>query len=108
MKKPEDLTKQRAENLSKETLQKFFEMVSGVFGENGLTSAPDAADRIFNCDETGCTTNPNQKKMFFKKTSKDNFLMTSTCGKAMFTILFAGCASGEYLPPLVVYKVGQL
>ena len=41
--------------------------------------------------------------LFFKKPSKDSYLLTPTCGKAMYTVLACGSASSEYLPPLVVY-----
>ena len=43
----------------------------------------------FIIDETGCSTDPTGKKMFFKKSSKENYLMTPNCGKAMYTILVA-------------------
>ena len=61
---------------------------------------------IFNTDETGCLTDPNKQRLFFKKSYKDSYLLITTCGKSMYTTLVCRSASGEYLPlpPFVVYK----
>ena len=42
--------------------------------------------------------------MFFKKSSKDRYLLTPTSGKAMYTVLVCGSASGLFMSPLVVFK----
>ena len=78
-------------------------MYFNVLNENGFFN-DDSAQQIFNADETGCSTDPNKCRLFFKKSSKDSCLLTPTCGKAMYTVLVCGSASGEYLPPLFVYK----
>ena len=104
MRKPEVLTKARAENLNEVTLKSFFDMYQKVLSENGFFQSENAADRIFNADESGFATDPNKRKMFFKKSSRDSYLLSPTCGKAMYTVLVCGSASGIYLPPLVVYK----
>ena len=82
LRKPELLTKARAENLNQETLGKFFDMFHDVLSAENFFEDPNAADRIFNADETGFATDPNRRKMFFKKSSKDSYLLTPTCGKA--------------------------
>ena len=46
--------------------------------------------------------------MFFKKLSRDAYMITSTCGKAMYTVSATGNAAGEYMPPLVLYKAQYL
>ena len=61
-----------------------------------------------NADESGFSTNLNQKKTFFKKSSRDAYMITPTCGKAIYTVLATGNAAGEYMPPLVVYKAQYL
>ena len=53
-------------------------------------------------------TSPNQRKLFFKKSARDAYLKTPTCGKAMYTVLAAGNAAGEYLESLVVYEAVHL
>ena len=76
--KPEVLTKARAASLSVPTLDKFFNLLLEVYSENGLLDADDAPERIYNCDETGCNTDPTSKKMFFKKSSKEAYMMDDT------------------------------
>ena len=64
----------------------------------------DSADRIFNADETGLSTDPNERKLFFKKSLRDSYILTPTSGKSTYTVLVCGSASGVYLPPRIVYK----
>ena len=72
MKKSEVLTLAQAKNLSDDVTTNFFELVHNSFQENDMLSANDAANRIFNCDKTGCSTDPNKKKLFFSKSEKDS------------------------------------
>ena len=72
MKKPEVLTLARVKNLSDDVTTTFFELVHNSFQENDMFGADDAANRIFNCDKTGCSTDPNKKKLFFSKSEKDS------------------------------------
>ena len=108
LKKPEVLTKKRSENLSKKNLDAFFEMVKMQYESDGLLddfyAGEDVSMRIFNLDETGCSTNPTGQKLFFSRKSKQAYMLTPTCGKAMYTVLFTGNANGDYLAPFVVYK----
>ena len=104
LRKPEVLTKARAKCLNEETLTSFFNMYFNALNENGFFNDDNSAQRIFNANETGCSTDPNKCRLFFKRSSKDSYLLTPTCGKAMYTVLVCVSASGEYLPPLVEYK----
>ena len=107
-KKPEILRKKRSDNMSKENLNHFYDMVTKVYQETGLSDAADAAERIYNLDETGFNTNPCAKKLFFPKQARDAYMLTPNYRKTMYTVLFAGNAAGEYVPPMVVYKVKSL
>lgn len=73
-----------------------------MLNSNGFLADADEADCIFHADESGFSTDPNQRKMFFKKSSKDRYLLTPTSGKAMYTVLVCGSASGLFMSPLVV------
>ncbi len=106
--KPEIVSKARAENLTAETFKSFFALVESVYQEAGLFNDHEAEHRIFNIDESGFNTNPNQRKLYFKKSAKDAYRKTPPCGKAMYTVLAAGNAAGDYLEPLVVYKAVHL
>ncbi|XP_065653039.1 uncharacterized protein LOC136080350 [Hydra vulgaris] len=89
--KPELLTKARANDLSLKTLTDFFE--------------PHC---IFNLDETGLRTDPTAGKIFVRKTSKTAYYIAPSCGKSMYTVLFCGSANGQCLLPFVVYKAIHL
>eukprot|EP00794_Sanderia_malayensis_P019805 gene19805-21745_t len=64
----------------------------------------DLASRIYNCDETGLSTNAISKKVFISKKNRDAYLETPCAGKSMYTVFFCISAARRYLPPFVVYK----
>ena len=47
-------------------------MYKTALEDSGIATyeADDASGRVFNTDETGMGTNPNQRKLFFKKGAK--------------------------------------
>ena len=83
-------------------------MIEKTYQENDLLTSDSLKECIFNTDESGFNTNPNQRRMFFKKSAKDAYLITPTAGKAMYTVLVTGNAAGDFLPPLIVYKATHL
>jgi hypothetical protein len=99
--KGELVSTSRAKAVSEETLTNFFCMVENVYEEYGFAEHPE---RIFNCDETGFSTDEKSKKCFFEKGTKFTPSLNPSEGKAMFTVLFCGSADAKMLPPLVVYK----
>ena len=104
LRKPEILTKVRDESINQKTLDNFFDMLHKILNSNGFLVDADAADCIFNADESEFSKDSNQKKIFFKKSSKDIYLLTPTTGKAMYTVFVCDSASGFFMPPLDVYK----
>lgn len=99
--KPELLTKARIEGLSEGVLCDFFEMYEKVISDNNLQNSPE---RLFNLDETGLNTDPRHKGVFVDKKLRSAYLNASSCGKAMYSVLFCCSAAGQFLPPLVIYK----
>ena len=77
--KPELLTKARAHSFSIKALDTFFDILADVYSQSDPLVAEDAAERIFNCDKTECSTDPPGIKMLFKESSKENYLMTPNC-----------------------------
>eukprot|EP00794_Sanderia_malayensis_P019810 gene19810-21750_t len=69
--KQEILTKGRAERLTNEVVDSFFNMVEKVIKDNNLEGAPDLAKKLHNCDEAGLLTNPVSKKVFIPKREKN-------------------------------------
>lgn len=99
--KPELLTKARANDLSFEVVNCFFDMYSNLLSQNNLENAPD---RIFNLDEVGLGTDFRASKVFVHKKDRNAYLKSPDAGKAMYTVLFCVSATGNFLPPLTVYK----
>ena len=69
-----------------------------------ILEADDTSSRIFNTDETGMGTNPNQRQLFFKKGAKNVYLQIPNEDKSMYAILICSSADGTSLDPLIVYK----
>ena len=74
-----------------------------MFKENVMLSADDPAQRIFNCDETDCSIDPN-KKLFFTKSEKDSYLLIPNSDKVMYTVLLVWLEAEQFLPLCISYK----
>ena len=75
--------------------------------EDIMTEKNIVPSSIYNLDETGLNTDP-RSKVFVPRRSRDAYLMSTTGGKTMYSIMFCVPATGKYLPPFVVYKALQL
>ena len=108
MRKPEIISKSRDENLTADTLDKFFEMIRSIYNDKRIFEDANTAKRMYNTNDSGFSTNANQKKMFLKKSSSDAYMVTPTYGKSMHSVLATVDVSSEYMPPLFVYKAQYL
>ena len=99
--KPELLTKQRAEGLTKETMEKFFDMYEKVLRKNDLLSSPE---RIYNIDETALNTDPRSSKVLVRRTNKTSYLKSASGGKTCYTALFCCSVTGNYVCPMIIYR----
>uniref|UniRef100_A0A0K2TNF2 Jerky protein homologlike [Hydra vulgaris] n=1 Tax=Lepeophtheirus salmonis TaxID=72036 RepID=A0A0K2TNF2_LEPSM len=97
--KPELLTRARAEGLSEGVINLFFDHYINLLKDNGLNESPH---RIFNLDETGLTTDPRSQKVFIKRGS--SYLQSATSGKFYHSVLFCASASGKCMHPFTIYK----
>ena len=104
--KPETLTTHRANHMTRDICDNFFELWKKVLVDN--TMKENCADRIFNLDETGLNTSSSSRLVYTKKGARDAYLKAPDAGKTMYSVLFCGSASGVYLPPMVVYKSKNL
>ena len=104
VRKPEILTKGRAEGLTNNVVSSFFDMLEAAIEDAGMKDSPDLAERLHNCDEAGLATNPVNKKVFIPKNEKNAYLRAAGAGKTSYSILFCISATGKICPPFVVYK----
>ena len=79
----------------------FFEIVTNLVNELGVAELPN---RFYDLDDVGLALDPKARKCFYHKGVKNAQFLVPTEGKAMFTVLFCGNASDQYLPPYIVYK----
>lgn len=83
-----------------EAISEYFERL-----ETHLHSVPPS--NILNYDETNLSDDPGRKRCIFRRGTKyPERILNST--KAAISIMFAATASGELLPPYVVYKAERL
>ncbi|KAJ8928138.1 hypothetical protein NQ314_019318 [Rhamnusium bicolor] len=100
-------TNRQCQNIKKTRAAKTEQDMTDDFAnleENLMDISPD---RILNYDETNLSDEPGTKKCLFKRGTKYperalNF--TKSC----ISIIFAATASGEVLPPYLVYKAERL
>ena len=97
--KPELLTKARSDGLSEHVVTMFYSLLEEEIREKNI-----APESIYILNETGLNTDPQAKKVFVPRSSRDAYLKSATCGKAMYSVMFCVSATGNYLPPFVVYK----
>uniref|UniRef100_A0A8D8XY63 DDE-1 domain-containing protein n=2 Tax=Cacopsylla melanoneura TaxID=428564 RepID=A0A8D8XY63_9HEMI len=64
-------------------------------------------ENIFNYDETNLTDDPGSKRCVVKRGTKYPTLIRNS-SKTSISIMMAGSATGELLPPFVVYKSTRL
>jgi len=102
LRKTETLTTARARSLSKDTIEKFFNIIKESYEKYGLNNHPE---RIYNLDETGLNTDSSGSKCYFRKGARTTNILNPTCGKGTYTVLVCANADGSHLlPPFVVYK----
>ena len=102
--KPQHLSRKRAEGVNEEIVQAFFEKVETLLRETGLLYSSDLSERIWNCDESGLCNAVTRGKILAKKGSHWVHDTAGGSGRSYTTIHGCGSASGIRLPPFVVYK----
>ena len=85
--KPQHLPRQRAQSATEEVISSFFERVKDLFEKTGLVSAPDLANRIWNCDETGFCTAVASKSVLSRRGAKEVHETAGGSGRDFITVL---------------------
>lgn len=107
IKRHRDLTVRLASNIKRKRAEVSDTVINEYFAN--LTGELHGVDpgSIWNYDETNLTDEPGQKKVIMKRGCKyPERVMNST--KSSTSLMFCGNATGELLPPYVVYKADCL
>ncbi|XP_050557910.1 uncharacterized protein LOC118277956 [Spodoptera frugiperda] len=99
IRKPESTSAARAAGFNKEVVDQFFTFLGNIYDEHHLTP-----DRIYNCDETGISVVPKTKsKIIARRGRKQVGALTSAERGATITVEICFSASGQYMPPMMVF-----
>lgn len=95
---PEATSMARATAFNKTTVGEFFGNLSEVMKKNAFLP-----DRIFNMDETGCTTVQKPKQVLARQGQKQVGSITSGERGELTTVVCTVSASGNHLPPMMIF-----
>ncbi|CAK1582112.1 unnamed protein product [Parnassius mnemosyne] len=99
IRQPESTSSARAAGFNKQVVDQFFNFLGNVYDEHHLTP-----DRIYNCDETGISVVPKTKsKIIARKGRKQVGAITSAERGTTITVEICFSASGNFMPPMMVY-----
>ena len=110
VRKPEHLSKKRAEGVTQKVVDHWIELVQKVFKKNGLDELleDEIANRLWNADETGLCLDATSTKVLARRGAKSVYEIGGGSGREFITVLGCGSADGIKLPPFVVYKAKNL
>jgi hypothetical protein len=99
IRKPESTSAARAAGFNKQAVEQFFNFLGNVYDEHKFSP-----DRIYNCDETGVSVVPKTKsKIIAQKGRKQVGSITSAERGTTITVEICFSASGQYMPPMMVF-----
>ena len=103
--KPQHLSKKRAQAGNSEVINAWFNKLDEVFANAGLDPYdPQVQCRLWNCDETAFCTSPVANKILARRGSRAVHEIGGGSGHQYITVHCCGSASGERLPPFILYK----
>ena len=103
--KPQHLSTRRAEAANEDTVNGFFNQLESSLAEVGLDAVdPELPNRLWNCDETAFCTSSTSKKVLCKRGVRSLHEVGGGTGREHITIHICCSASGQRLPPFVLYK----
>ena len=87
-------------------------MIKDIINEHFENLVVELADipreRIYNYDETNVTDDPGSKTVIVRRGHGHRVERKQDHSKQSTSVMFAGNAVGDYLPPMVVYKAQNL
>jgi hypothetical protein len=103
--KASSLQANRAQTISKECVDEFYQLVQKKMDDLNLHYKPH---NIYNLDEAAFTGIRNNKKIVVKKGTKNPVNLCGNTEKTSYTVLNCCNAAGGYVPPYVVYKSEEI
>ena len=94
----------RMDALSKKNLESYFELLKSVYDKYDFYCHPEA---IYNMDETGVPLEPHPPKFVARRGQKKVRYRTSGT-KGQITVIGCGSATGQVLPPFIIFAAKQL
>lgn len=101
LKRPEQLQQRRAEAADPFIIDDFYQKIERVIRRENLENYPEL---IFNCDETGFATDPSKIKAIGEKGKKSFYRRVGGTGRENISVHCCVSASGNVLPPLIIFK----
>ena len=104
--KPQHLPANRATALTEGAINAWIMKVKAMVNEAGLgdLTTEELAQRMWNCDETAFATDVASKRVLARRGERNVHETGGVSGREYITVLGCGSASGERLPPYVLYK----
>ena len=102
--KPQHLSRKRAEGADEDTIKGFLQRVETLLHKADILDSTDLDKRLWNCDETGLCNAVTSGRILSKRGSKWVPQTAGGSGRSYTTVHGCGSASGVRLPPFVVYK----
>ena len=79
-----------------------------MFIEDGIRDVLNYADRIFNADKSGLMFCPKSKKVLDPRSRGDFYYGVPNNNKEQITVMGCFSASGETVPPMVIFPYKRL
>lgn len=92
-----------AQKISRKRAQVNEDMVNEFFDRLEKEMEDVSPDNIYNMDESGFHDDPGKKKLLFRRSTRHPEQVKNS-SKSCFTIVFAGNAIGEIIPPFFIFK----
>ena len=107
VRKPEHLSKKRAEGVTQKFGDHWVELVQKVFKKNGLDelSEDEVASRLWNADETSHCLDATSTKVLARRGAKSVYEIGGGSVREYITVLGCGSANGIKLPPFVYTRL---